>query len=108
MKGKGNQYGVKCPKCQSQSVWKQGFVPTIGGRKDRFKCTMCAHTFHGKAVVAINGSIAVAIVIPAKHQDKALTQLGRAEAAAFPSGWGALATLWTDKRRTKSAFEKDV
>ena len=41
-----NKYGVKCPKCQSQQVWKVGFVPTVGGRKDRFKCTVCAHTFY--------------------------------------------------------------
>jgi transposase-like protein len=41
-----NKYGVKCPKCQSQSVWKVGFVPTAKGRKDRFKCTVCAHTFY--------------------------------------------------------------
>jgi transposase-like protein len=41
-----NKYRVKCPKCQSTEIWKVGFVPTIKGRKDRFKCTRCAHTFY--------------------------------------------------------------
>ena len=46
MEGKGNKYGVKCPRCQNRQVWKVGFIPTVGGRKDRFKCTVCAHTFY--------------------------------------------------------------
>lgn len=41
-----NKYGVKCPRCQSQQVWKVGFVPTVRGRKDRFKCTNCGHSFY--------------------------------------------------------------
>ena len=41
-----NKYGVKCPKCGSTEIWKIGYVPTREGRKDRFKCTMCAHTFY--------------------------------------------------------------
>ena len=43
---KKNKYGVKCPKCQSREIWKIGFVPTVAGRKDRFKCTHCAHSFY--------------------------------------------------------------
>jgi len=43
---KKNKYGVKCPKCQSREIWKIGFVPTREGRKDRFKCTHCAHSFY--------------------------------------------------------------
>ena len=41
-----NKYGVKCPKCNSKQIWKVGFQPTKEGRKDRFKCTKCAHTFY--------------------------------------------------------------
>ncbi len=44
--GAAAKYGVKCPKCSSREIWKVGFVPTGEGRKDRFKCTMCAHTFY--------------------------------------------------------------
>ena len=40
------KYGVKCPKCSSREIWKVGFVPVGGGRKDRFKCTMCAASFY--------------------------------------------------------------
>ena len=43
---KKNKYGVKCPKCHSQEIWKTGFVPTLEGRKDRFKCTRCARSFY--------------------------------------------------------------
>ena len=41
-----NKYGVKCPKCSSVEVWKVGFIPSREGRKARFKCTVCAHTFY--------------------------------------------------------------
>ncbi len=41
-----NKYGVKCSRCGATHVWKMGFVPTKGGRKARFKCTECAHTFY--------------------------------------------------------------
>ena len=41
-----NKYGVKCPKCGSTQIWKVGFVPTTSGRKDRFKCTVCGHSFY--------------------------------------------------------------
>lgn len=43
---KKNKYGLKCPKCHTQEIWKVGYIPTIHGRKDRFKCTRCAHTFY--------------------------------------------------------------
>lgn len=41
-----NKYGVKCPRCQTQEIWKVGYIPTIHGRKDRFKCTHCGHSFY--------------------------------------------------------------
>lgn len=43
---KKNKYGVKCPKCRTQEIWKVGYMPTKAGRKDRFKCTRCATTFY--------------------------------------------------------------
>ena len=41
-----NKYGVKCPSCGSTSIWKVGWTPSKEGRKDRFKCTVCATTFY--------------------------------------------------------------
>lgn len=42
--------GVKCPRCNSPRIWKYGFVPTIKGRKIRYKCTDCGHSFYKEAV----------------------------------------------------------
>lgn len=56
--GAAAKYGVKCPKpkCGSREIWKVGFVPTGEGRKERFKCTMCAHTFYkGQPGTAVGG-----------------------------------------------------
>lgn len=51
-----SKYGVKCPKCKSREIWKVGFVPVAGGRKDRFKCTVCATSFYrGQPKTAVGG-----------------------------------------------------
>lgn len=38
--------GYKCPKCGSHRIWKKGYVPTIGGKKLRYICTDCGHSFY--------------------------------------------------------------
>lgn len=50
------KYGVKCPKCGSREIWKTGFVPTKGGRKERFKCTVCAASFYKGQPKTVVGS----------------------------------------------------
>ncbi len=40
--------GIKCPECGSTQIWKKGFVPTRAGRKTRYQCTVCAHSFYFK------------------------------------------------------------
>lgn len=55
-----NKYGLKCSQCGSTQIWKTGFVPTIGGRKDRFKCTVCAHSFYKGQPGTIDTSSSVA------------------------------------------------
>ena len=44
-----NKYGLKCPKDGSTEIWRIGLVPTLAGRKARYKCTMCAHSFYEDA-----------------------------------------------------------
>ena len=51
------KYGVKCPKCGSREIWKVGFVPVAGGRKDRFKCTVCAASFYKGQPGTVAGTV---------------------------------------------------
>jgi transposase-like protein len=37
---------IKCPKCGSRAVWNYGYIPTREGKKQRYKCTDCAHSFY--------------------------------------------------------------
>lgn len=40
------ELGVKCPKCGGREIWRCGFYPYVSGRRLRFKCTVCAHSFN--------------------------------------------------------------
>lgn len=64
-----NKYGLKCPECGSVQIWKSGYVPTREGRKDRFKCTVCAHSFYKEPPV-------VEVVEKPKRKKKAVVEAG--------------------------------
>jgi transposase-like protein len=38
---------VKCNRCSSEHVVSHGYVPTVKkGKRKRYKCQNCAHTFY--------------------------------------------------------------
>jgi hypothetical protein len=41
---------VACPNCNTKSLRKYGFSITIKGKKQRYQCKDCGHTFNGNAI----------------------------------------------------------
>lgn len=35
-----------CPHCGKSHVWRKGYQPTIHGRKLRYQCYDCGHSFY--------------------------------------------------------------
>lgn len=42
---------MKCKYCNSERLQKIGFIPTIKGKKQRYRCSECGHTFYGDSYV---------------------------------------------------------
>lgn len=41
---------VKCPKCNSNDLYKAGFVLLSTGKKQLYQCKKCGRKFRGKEV----------------------------------------------------------
>jgi len=38
--------GFRCPYCKGKKLMRKGFMPALGGKKQRYVCWDCGHTFY--------------------------------------------------------------